>query len=722
MNDQPARNRYLLLDSVVGWRASALDHLTQVEPSGDLQADAIPGLVQSFGTKALASIKCPSAVDIDACATTLYVLDRATAGVYALPLAPLLAADSDPDACTAAARLRGIGGKGAGVRHLRNPHGLAVLADGSIAIADTGNGRVQLFSDGPHALLMADSGFDQPWGVVAGRRGSLVIADRTGLHAPGSPQLATLQNATELAISHDGLLAVAAGGHVVLIGDGPASTVLPDVSNATSVAFDDDANLYVGTGDGLIWKFAPLPPGGATAGQVGAPAPCNPCGDLTPPPPRPPSLAYRLVGVGVTGRDGAVLHLRFHTRVGLLAILREPSGARIWRIDPAGGFVNDGVYVTKVLDSGIESCEWHRVELRGTIPDGASIEVTTETADDVTALTGTFARQPSHLLGATASEATSDCLVVSDRGRYLRLRLHFRSSGIASPIVHAVRIDFPRASYLQYLPAVYQDDPDSREFLARFLSIFQTSLDRFDRRIDDLWQLFDPHAAPAAYLPWLAGWMALPLDPGWSEAHTRDVLSRAWQEAQRRGTVAGLEQAIVDYAGVRSASVVEHFRLRGFTRLGDDLRTGKTTRLWSRGYYARLQLETWSRVGYFRLTDKPEPEMEIFDYGANEFSVFFLTSPYTLEDDQKRVARVVEREKPAHTRATICPVLPRFRVGVQSTLGVDSVVGDVSHLVLGKLATLGYDSILAGFTSPGPGARAAPSQGNSRAGVNTRLL
>ena len=49
------------------------------------------------------------------------------------------------------------------------------------------------------------------------------------------------------------------------------------------------------------------------------------------------------------------------------------------------------------------------------------------------------------------------------------------------------------------------------------------------------------------------------------------------------------------------------------------------------------------------------------------------------------------------------PVLPRMRVGVQATLGVDSVVGGISNLVLNQLATLGYDSILACL----PGARSA---------------
>jgi len=54
----------------------------------------------------------------------------------------------------------------------------------------------------------------------------------------------------------------------------------------------------------------------------------------------------------------------------------------------------------------------------------------------------------------------------------------------------------------------------------------------------------------------------------------------------------------------------------------------------------------------------------------------------------------VEREKPAHTKANYCPVLPRMRVGVQSTLGVDTRIGETTPLLLGTTGTLGYDSIL----------------------------
>ncbi|HEU5409023.1 MAG TPA: hypothetical protein VFU48_14735, partial [Nitrospira sp.] len=52
------------------------------------------------------------------------------------------------------------------------------------------------------------------------------------------------------------------------------------------------------------------------------------------------------------------------------------------------------------------------------------------------------------------------------------------------------------------------------------------------------------------------------------------------------------------------------------------------------------------------------------------------------------------REKPAHAQYALVRVEPRFRVGMQSTLGLDTQVGAYPYLVLNHCATLGYDTLL----------------------------
>jgi hypothetical protein len=160
-----------------------------------------------------------------------------------------------------------------------------------------------------------------------------------------------------------------------------------------------------------------------------------------------------------------------------------------------------------------------------------------------------------------------------------------------------------------------------------------------------------------------------------------------------RGTVAGLTQAIQDYVGVQ-AVIVEHFQLRRLPVLSGGASLDGGIRLWSPDYYKRLQVTSNSQIGDFQLVGDPAPDVEPLNRDAHQFTVLFLASPYGSGNVEQQISQLVEREKPVHTQANICPLLPRFRIGVQSTIGTDSVVGGISYLVLNQLATLGYDSIL----------------------------
>src|SRR5262249_54237417 len=156
-------------------------------------------------------------------------------------------------------------------------------------------------------------------------------------------------------------------------------------------------------------------------------------------------------------------------------------------------------------------------------------------------------------------------------------------------------------------------------------------------------------------------------------------------------------------------------------QLSSDSFLDQGARLFSRNYYARLQVGVNSSVGSFRLTNAPEPPAEPFDFGANKFSVLFPAHPYRADAPKKAVQKIGEREKPAHTQAYVCPVFPRLRVGVQSTLDVDAYVGGVDPMILCRVSTLGYDSVLA--CSPlERDVRALETSLQPRAGIDARIL
>jgi phage tail-like protein len=297
-----------------------------------------------------------------------------------------------------------------------------------------------------------------------------------------------------------------------------------------------------------------------------------------------------------------------------------------------------------------------------------------------------------------------DCLVQGQPGRYLQVAFTLHSTGEVTPLIQSIQVFFPRQSYLQYLPAVFQEDEQSRQFLDRFLSIFQSTFDDCDAVLDNLWQLFDPNLTRDNLLPWLAAWLALPVDRA-SATSLRKRLENAFQTYLTRGTMAGLQRAIQEYSGVFRIRILEHFRVRNWTFLSEpaELKTSLPppgglnlgARLWSSNFYARLQVGAASKIGSFQLTNAPIPAAEPYTWGANQFSVLFPADPYTVSNTAKAVQTVLDREKPAHTQAFLRPIFPRLRVGVQATLGVDAYIGKVNVMVLGKLATLNYDSVLA---------------------------
>ena len=107
--------------------------------------------------------------------------------------------------------------------------------------------------------------------------------------------------------------------------------------------------------------------------------------------------------------------------------------------------------------------------------------------------------------------------------------------------------------------------------------------------------------------------------------------------------------------------------------------------------------------------------------GAHRFTVFFPATPETADETRRAVAAVVERERPAHSEAVLCPVYPRLRGGVQATVGVDSRVGGIGRLVLGRVATLNYDTVLTPPPAAGPPRSAAGATPGPLLGVSLKL-
>ena len=231
-----------------------------------------------------------------------------------------------------------------------------------------------------------------------------------------------------------------------------------------------------------------------------------------------------------------------------------------------------------------------------------------------------------------------------------------------------------RASrYLDHLPALYQQDAEGDEpnFLGRFLLAFEHILtgvgDAHEPGLEEVLdgisavdpatgrpllagvhRYFDPgpstteaEHAPAEFLEWLAGWVALWLRADLDELHQREFIARAVSLYRLRGTKEGLEQVIGIY-----------------TRLGATINELHTQ--FQFGVHSTIGVDTILGGGaphFFRvLVRLPTPD------------------PQQIRQHLEVTASIIDMEKPAHTYYALDPVTPELQIGANSTIGVDTLL------------------------------------------------
>ena len=174
---------------------------------------------------------------------------------------------------------------------------------------------------------------------------------------------------------------------------------------------------------------------------------------------------------------------------------------------------------------------------------------------------------------------THSVLFDQDSGRYLWLKIGMSGlSPRATAAVRELRVYYPRLSYLRYLPAAYQEDKSSREFLERFLSMFETVFSDLESTIEKLPVLYDPGHTPPEFLDWLAQWLDVAVEEDWSVEVKRRLISEASRLYERKGTPAGLADFIEIVTG-RRPLIRESFETERPLVLGDALRLGADARL-----------------------------------------------------------------------------------------------------------------------------------------------
>lgn len=400
-------------------------------------------------------------------------------------------------------------------------------------------------------------------------------------------------------------------------------------------------------------------------------------------------------------------------------------------------FAQHGAWISQSLDSRIFRCPWDRFALRDLyVPPGSRVSVHTYSAAEI--LTDAeIQKLPSEawadcitLAGGQAGQPPQrrdvDGLINSPPERYLWCRLTFVGDGFSSPLLPNVEVHFPRRSMVRDLPAVFSEDEASRRFLERFMAVFQHDWDALERRADRMAQYFDPVAVPDSHLDYLASWLGTAFDNGWSNADRRHLLTQLTKirfaerrangapRGTRRGTVGAVRDDVAALLLVFARHhelpehwfpfIIEGYRERDYRRLAkcpDDEparlpepRDVPQTPLWGANTVGRFQLGGGGRLGENRLLPMLTPANDAFAVHAHRFRVVVPAAWIRTPAAEAALRRAIDAEKPAHTAYELQQVSSRFIVGVQASLGIDTIVGASPESRLSRTSRLNDDTVL----------------------------
>ena len=342
------------------------------------------------------------------------------------------------------------------------------------------------------------------------------------------------------------------------------------------------------------------------------------------------------------------------------------------------------------IDSGISRCIWHRVRVDADMPlpqgTGIAIQVATTDFDPLAA---NFVG-PSKSDWQTAPAGALDFLVQQPPGQFLQLKLDLTSDGTTTPVVHSVRIDFPRRTSLDWLPAVYRENVEAEDFTERFLANFDASIGDVDAAIKRFPALLEPDGVPGVVLPWLASFLGVVFDPTWCDTLRRNILKQLPQLYAQRGTLAGLMAAIkLVFVDIEPA-IVELAAQRSWGALGDSSKTGADAPVQPNAVLGSVRLfgkaRTRFRLGHSALGVAPmhaygNPDLDPLNAEAYRFEVQIPRASSNV--DHARLKALIDSQKPAHTAVTVRYGGEGFVVGVWSSVGIDTAFTSLPPPVLG---------------------------------------
>lgn len=221
---------------------------------------------------------------------------------------------------------------------------------------------------------------------------------------------------------------------------------------------------------------------------------------------------------------------------------------------------NEGsFYFSQAFDSNQEEMVWNRLKLKIHVPQNTIFKLRVYASDSlnikVDLLKNDYPKginideylanpniscvskvQFLEYIGSHDYENIEDILLFNCKGRYLWICIEIKNYGRESAKIEEVKIEFPRISFVDYLPEVYRRRMPDDMFLARFIGIFQSIYLDFEDEVIDVPKHFDPKTGDIDVLNFVSDWISFKDASMWTDDKLRRVMQEIINLYKIKGT------------------------------------------------------------------------------------------------------------------------------------------------------------------------------------------
>lgn len=333
------------------------------------------------------------------------------------------------------------------------------------------------------------------------------------------------------------------------------------------------------------------------------------------------------------------------------------------------GVSENGIFISRLLDSGEEGNQWHRAVIQSRAYGDDSVRFSFYCSDEAQVMVDGDICQWEELIRSSEIplekkhkimepylvhivQNPQDIMLYHARGRYLWMEIQLFCQAGFFPEIHHMKIYAGNRSFLSYLPAIYQTG-GREDFLGRFLGMFEAVYQDFEERIADSAKQLNPMTAEPEFLRWLAKWIGISNAHLWQEGRLRLLLDGIVRKNLIRGTREYTEHMISTFTGERPF-ILEY---------GD--------------------------IEEYRENTKAYKSMtQSYAHGPYEVNVLVREQAVSSLREQHALKKMIEDMKPAHIKMHLIILRPGIYLGQNVYVGVNSALVTYERANLNGVAAI----------------------------------